>query len=256
MTRRVEGKIALVTGGASRPGIGFAIAKRLAEEGAQVILTDINEQGAEESASLIREANLSAVAQLQDTASQSDWDRVLDYVQAEFGRLDILVNNAGILAIGEIDSDDAGSGLKRQLSVNVEGVVMGTRAAVKAMRATGHGGSIINISSIAGKVGFRSRASYAATKGAVKLMTKSVALETAAEGIRVNSVHPGIIRTNMAAAGLDDNAENYAAIEEVIPMNRLGEPKDIANCVLFLASEEARYVTGAEFVVDGGYTAQ
>ena len=254
--RRVEGKVALVTGGASRPGLGYAIAKRLAEEGAEVILTDVDAQGVEESAALIREANLSATGMAHDVSSQADWDRVFDQVLAEFGRIDILVNNAGILDICEIDSEGAVAGLKRQLSVNVEGVFIGTQAAVKAMRAAAGGGSIINISSVAGKVGFKSSASYAATKGAVKLMTKSVALETAEEGIRVNSVHPGIIRTNMAAAGLEDNVENYEAIEATIPMGRLGEPEDIANCVLFLASDEARYVTGAEFVVDGGYTAQ
>lgn len=255
-TRRVEGKVALVTGGASRPGLGYAIAKRLAEEGAEVILTDVDAQGVEESAARIREANLSATGMVHDVSSQADWDRVVDQILTDFGRIDILVNNAGILDIGEIDSEGAVAGLKRQLAVNVEGVFMGTQAAVKAMRSAANGGSIINISSVAGKVGFRGSASYAATKGAVKLMTKSVALETAAEGIRVNSVHPGIIRTNMAAAGLEDNAENYEAIEATIPMGRLGEPEDIANCVLFLASDEASYITGAEFVVDGGYIAQ
>ncbi|TWJ08544.1 SDR family NAD(P)-dependent oxidoreductase [Altererythrobacter ishigakiensis] len=255
-TRRVEGKVALVTGGASRPGLGYAIAKRLAEEGAEVILTDVDAQGVEESAALIREANLSATGMVHDVSSQADWDRVVDQILTDFGRIDILVNNAGILDIGEIDSEGAVAGLKRQLAVNVEGVFMGTQAAVKAMRSAANGGSIINISSVAGKVGFRGSASYAATKGAVKLMAKSVALETAAEGIRVNSVHPGIIRTNMAAAGLEDNAENYEAIEATIPIGRLGEPEDIANCVLFLASDEASYITGAEFVVDGGYIAQ
>lgn len=256
MARRVEGKVALVTGGASRPGLGAAIAQRLAEEGAQVIVSDIDLGGAQETAALITAKNLSATAVHLDVSSEADWGHVISDLMGEHGRLDILVNNAGILDIGEIGSEGAVAGLKRQLSVNVEGVFMGTRAAVKAMRASGHGGSIINISSVAGLVGFRGSASYAATKGAVKMLTKSVALETASDDIRVNSVHPGIIRTNMAAAGLEDNAENYEAIEAVIPIGRLGEPVDIANCVLFLASDEARYVTGAEFVVDGGYTAQ
>lgn len=256
MARRVEGKVALVTGGASRPGIGYAIALRLAEEGAQVILSDVDASGVEESANLIRAMNLSAQAVTHDVASQDDWSRVLNQILAEFGRLDILVNNAGILDIAAIDAENALAGLRRQLSVNVEGVFLGTQTAIKAMRASGAGGSIINLSSIAGLVGFKSSASYAATKGAVKLLTKSVALETATEGIRVNSVHPGFIRTNMASAGLEENAENYAELEAIIPMGRMGEPEDIANCVLFLASDEARYVTGAEFVVDGGYTAQ
>lgn len=256
MSRRVEGKVALVTGGASRPGLGFAIAERLAEEGAIVILSDVDAEGAAQSAALITEKNLSAYAVTQDVASQSDWDRVIADIMAEHGRLDILVNNAGILAVSEIGEDGAVEGLRRQYAVNIEGVFMGTQAGVRAMRQTSNKGSIINLSSVAGKVGFRGSASYAATKGAVKLMSKSIALETAVEGIRVNTVHPGIIRTNMAAAGIADNAGNYEAIEAGIPAERLGEPVDIANCVLFLASDEAGYVTGAEFVVDGGYTAQ
>lgn len=256
MTRRVEGKVALVTGGASRPGLGFAIAERLAEEGAIVVLTDVDTAGVVESARLISERNLAAEAMPQDVASEGDWARVIDDILARHGRLDIVVNNAGILDIAAIGDDHALAGLRRQLEVNVVGCFMGTQAAVRAMRQCGGGGSIVNLSSVAGKVGFRGSASYAATKGAVKLMTKSVALETAAEGIRVNSVHPGIIRTNMQQKGLEDNAANYDAIVAGIPARRLGEPRDIANCVLFLASDEASYVNGAEFVVDGGYTAQ
>lgn len=256
MTRRVEGKVALVTGGASRPGLGFAIAERLAEEGAIVVLTDIDMAGVAESARLISERNLAAEAMPQDVASEADWTRVIDDILARHGQLDIVVNNAGVLDIAAIGDDHALAGLRRQLEVNVVGCFMGTQAAVRAMRQCGGGGSIINLSSVAGKVGFRGSASYAATKGAVKLMTKSVALETAAEGIRVNSVHPGIIRTNMQQKGLEDNAANYDAIVAGIPARRLGEPRDIANCVLFLASDEASYVNGAEFVVDGGYTAQ
>lgn len=256
MTRRVEGKVALVTGGASRPGLGFAIAERLAEEGAIVILTDVDAAGVEESARLICERNLAAEAMPQDVASESDWTRVVDDILARHGPLDILVNNAGILDIAAIADDHALAGLRRQLEVNVVGCFMGTQAGVRAMRQCGNGGAIINLSSVAGKVGFRGSASYAATKGAVKLMTKSVALETAPEGIRVNSVHPGIIRTNMQQQGLEDNSANYDAIVAAIPAGRLGDPRDIANCVLFLASDEAGYVNGAEFVVDGGYTAQ
>ncbi|MEO9461980.1 MAG: glucose 1-dehydrogenase [Marinomonas sp.] len=256
MTRRVEGKIALVTGGASRPGLGAAIAQRLAEEGARVILSDIDASGAEATAAAIRAKNLDAVAVTQDVSSQEDWDRVIADVLESHGGLDILVNNAGILDVSEIDGDNAVAGLRRQYAVNIEGVFMGTQAAVKAMRKTKSRGSIVNLSSVAGKVGFRGSASYSATKGAVKMMSKSVALETAKEGIRVNTVHPGIILTNMAKAGLSDNAANYEAIEAGIPAGRLGEPEDIANGVLFLASDEAKYVTGSELVIDGGYTAQ
>lgn len=255
MSRRVEGKVALVTGGASRPGIGAAIGLRLAEEGAVVVLTDIDAAGCEETAALIRARGLQAEAMPHDVTAQADWDRVISDIMQRHGRLDILVNNAGILAIGAVDDADLIGGLHRQFAVNVSGCLTGTQAGVRAMRRSG-GGSIVNLSSVAGLVGFRGSAAYAATKGAVKLMSKSVALETAAEGIRVNTVHPGIIRTNMQASGGEANADNYTAIEAAIPAGRLGEPEDIANCVLFLASDEARYITGAEFVVDGGYTAQ
>lgn len=253
--RRVEGKVALVTGGASRPGLGAAIAERLAQEGARVILTDIDVAGAEETAALIRAKNLDAIAIKQDVVSQEDWDRVIAEIMSTYGQLDILVNNAGILDIASTDDEAAVPSLRRQYAVNVEGSFIGTQAGVRAMRKSS-GGSIINLSSVAGLVGFRGSASYAATKGAVKMMSKSVALETARENIRVNTVHPGIIRTNMQATGVEDNAANYEAIEASIPVGRLGEPVDIANCVLFLASDEASYVTGAEFVIDGGYTAQ
>lgn len=256
MTRRVEGKIALVTGGASRPGLGFAIAERLAEEGAIVVLTDVDADGVAESAQLISARNLAAEAMTHDVTSQGDWERVVGDIVERHDRLDIVVNNAGILEIASVDDEAALGALRRQFEVNVAGCFMGTQAGVEAMRAGGHGGAIINLSSVAGKVGFHSSAGYAASKGAVKLMTKSVALETAAEGIRVNSVHPGIIRTNMQAQGLDENSDNYDAIVASIPAGRLGDPRDIANCVLFLASGEAAYCNGAEFVVDGGYTAQ
>ncbi|WP_108811481.1 glucose 1-dehydrogenase [Sphingorhabdus sp. Alg231-15] len=255
MTKRLEGKVALVTGGASRPGIGAAIAERLAEEDAIIVLSDVDHPGVEETASLIREKGGIVTAVKQDVTSQQDWEKVTAAVLAEHGRLDVLVNNAGILDVAAIHSDNAIPALRRQFEVNVEGSFMGTQAAVAAMRQSG-GGSIINLSSVAGLVGFRGSASYAASKGAVKLFSKSVALEVAAENIRVNTVHPGIIRTNMQSAGADTNSDNYQAIEAAIPAGRLGEPRDIANCVLFLASDESTYVTGAEFVVDGGYTAQ
>ncbi|NCN84652.1 MAG: glucose 1-dehydrogenase [Sphingomonadales bacterium] len=255
MTERMAGKVALVTGGASRPGLGAAIGERLAEEGATVVLSDVDLVGVEETARLIRAKGGNAIAVQHDVASQDDWDGVIAALLSEHGRLDVLVNNAGILEVAGIVSDRAVGALRSQFEVNVMGSFIGTQMAVKAMRQSG-GGSIVNMSSVAGLVGFRGSASYAASKGAVKLFSKSVALEVAADNIRVNTVHPGIIRTNMQDQGAETNAENYAAIEAAIPAGRLGEPLDIANCVLFLASDESTYVTGAEFVVDGGYTAQ
>ncbi|PHR19559.1 MAG: short-chain dehydrogenase [Sphingopyxis sp.] len=255
MSKRMHGKIVLVTGGASRPGLGAAIGERLADEGATVVLSDVDLPGVEETAALIREKGGDASAVKHDVASQDDWDQVVADVLAKHGRLDVLVNNAGILEVAPVSSDRAVAALRSQFDVNVVGSFIGTQVAVRAMRQSG-GGSIVNMSSVAGIVGFRGSASYAASKGAVKLFSKSVALEVAAENIRVNTVHPGIIRTNMQDQGADSNSDNYAAIEAAIPAGRLGEPTDIANCVLFLASDESTYVTGAEFVVDGGYTAQ
>tara|TARA_R110002110_G_scaffold31343_5_gene110414 strand:+ start:1111 stop:1866 length:756 start_codon:yes stop_codon:yes gene_type:complete len=251
----MEDKVVLITGGASRPGIGAAVGQRLAEEGATVVLSDVDLPGAEETARLIREQGGKASAVRHDVTSQEDWDRVIADLLSEHGRLDVLVNNAGILEVAGIASDRAAAALRSQFEVNVVGSFIGTQVAVRAMRQAG-GGSIINMSSVAGLVGFRGSASYAASKGAVKLFSKSVALEVAADNIRVNTVHPGIIRTNMQDQGAESNSENYAAIEAAIPVGRLGEPRDIANCILFLASDESTYVTGAEFVVDGGYTAQ
>lgn len=251
----MDGKVVLVTGGASRPGLGAAIGERLAEEGANVVLSDVDLAGVEETAALIRNKGGKASAVKHDVTSQEDWDAVIAALLAEHGRLDVLVNNAGILDVAGMASDRAVGALRSQFEVNVVGSFIGTQIAVKAMRQYG-GGSIINMSSVAGLVGFRGSAAYAASKGAVKLFSKSVALEVAAENIRVNTVHPGIIRTNMQAAGAGTNSDNYDAIEAAIPAGRLGEPVDIANCVLFLASDESTYVTGAEFVVDGGYTAQ
>jgi len=253
--RRVEGKVALVTGAASRPGIGFSIAERLAEEGAITILTDIDEKGCNQSVEILTGRNLTAESMKQNVAVQEDWDRVVREIIERHSRLNILVNNAGILDIAAVEDERLIDGLRQQFEVNVAGSLMGTQAAVRAMRKSG-GGSIINLSSVAGKVGFAASSGYTASKGAVKLMSKSVALETAAENIRINTVHPGIIHTNMQIQAVGDNSDNYAAIEASIPMRRLGDPRDIANCVLFLASDEASYITGAEFVVDGGYTAR
>ncbi|MEO9467844.1 SDR family NAD(P)-dependent oxidoreductase [Parasphingorhabdus sp.] len=255
MSDRMQGKVALVTGAASRPGLGSAIGERLAEAGAVVALSDIDVSGAEEVAADIMGNGGQASGHRHDVSSQDDWDNVIAAVLARHGRLDVLVNNAGILEIADISDDNANDALLNQFNVNVAGSYYGTRAAVAVMREAG-GGSIINLSSVAGLVGFRGSAAYSASKGAVKLFSKSVALETARDNIRVNTVHPGIIETNMQRAAVGDNEAHYEAIAESIPAGRLGQPRDIANCVLFLASDESTYVTGAEFVVDGGYTAQ
>lgn len=252
---RVEGKTALVTGAGSEGGLGAATAARLAEEGATVFLTDIDGDGAEARAAEIRARGGKATAMLQDVTSEQGWDDIVGKVVAANGRLDILVNNAGIAVLRMIQ-DMTAEEYARQMEVNMTSVFLGTRRAVAEMRRVGEGGAIVNLSSVAGLVGIPGVSAYAASKAGVRLFSKSIAMETAKENIRVNSVHPGMIWTGMQKVAIKDNPEQYDILTAGIPMGRMGEPSDIANCILFLASEEARYITGAEFVVDGGMTTQ
>ena len=254
---RVEGKIAIVTGGAN--GIGRAVCRRFAEEGAIVTVADVNaEQGQALAAELGGEAGFIAL----DVRSEQGWQSLMDAVLARHGRLDVLVNNAGILATTQHQSiDDIGIDEWRAVqAVNAEGVFLGCRAGVKAMKPGG-GGSIINLSSIAGIIGTPQIVAYGASKGAVRQMTKSIAIDCARKryGIRCNSVHPGLIDTDMGTESMGlgggDPAENLKTRVEATPMGERGEALDIANGILFLASDEAKHMTGAELVIDGGLTA-
>ncbi len=252
---RLAGKVVLITGGASVPGLGSATAHRFAREGAVVYVTDRDGSGAALVAQAIRDAGGQAHAMEHDVTSEADWDRVMAAIEAAHGGLDVLVNNAGIAVlrlIGELTTAD----WLLQNDVNLNSVFHGTKRAVLAMRKAGKGGSIINISSVVGQVGVPACGAYAAAKGGVRLFSKSVAVECAREGIRINTVHPGMILTNMQDVAEEDNAANYEATLALIPMGRMGEPDDIANMNLFLASDEAKYITGAEFTVDGGMIAQ
>lgn len=251
---RLAGKIALVTGGASVPGLGSATAIRFAEEGATVYVTDRDAEGAEAVAAGIRASGGEARALKHDVTSEADWDRVMAAIDAAHGRLDILVNNAGIAVLRMIE-DFTTDDWRLQNNVNLDSVFYGTKRAVIAMRKAGQGGSIINISSVAGIGGVPACSAYAAAKGGVRIFSKAVAMETAKDRIRVNTVHPGMILTNMQGVALEDNSDNYDATLALVPMGYMGEPLDIANMNLFLASDEARYITGAEMVVDGGMMA-
>lgn len=237
------------------PGLGSATAKRFAEEGAVVYLTDIDLKGADAVAADIRSAGGRATAFQQDVTSQLDWDRVIAQIISAHNRLDVLVNNAGIAVLRMMDVITSAE-WARQLDVNLSSVFYGTHRAVREMRRVGEGGSIINLSSVAGQVGVRGCAAYSASKGGVRAFTKSVALEVAPDRIRVNTIHPGMILTNMQKVALQDNSEQYALVTAAIPMGYMGDPVDIANCALFLACDESRYITGAELTVDGGFTAQ
>jgi NAD(P)-dependent dehydrogenase (short-subunit alcohol dehydrogenase family) len=251
---RLQDKVALVTGAASVPGLGSATARRFAEEGAIVWLTDRDGAGAEKVAAAIREKGGRAHSAGHDVTSEADWDRVMAAIDAEYGRLDVLVNNAGIAVLRPIEEMTAADWIL-QNDVNLNSVFHGTKRAVAAMRKAGNGGSIINISSVAGLFGVPACSAYAAAKGGVRLFSKVVAIEGAKDKIRCNSVHPGMILTNMQDVAAEDNAANYDATVALIPMGYMGDPVDIANMNLFLASDEARYITGAEMVVDGGMAA-
>jgi NAD(P)-dependent dehydrogenase (short-subunit alcohol dehydrogenase family) len=254
MAGRVAGKVALVTGGAS--GIGRGCAERLAQEGAVVVLTDIQDPLGEEVA---RGLGGGARYLHHDVTSEEAWEGVIAQVKADHGRLDILVNNAGIgLAASVLEMSLAD--WKRQIAVNLDGVFLGVKHAIPLMRASGQGGSIVNMSSVAGLKGSPTLAGYCATKGGVRLFTKAVALEcaNAKDGIRVNSVHPGIIETpiwlTVAPTGANAPPDLDAISTMAVPLGVKGVPRDIADGVLWLCSDEARYVTGLELVIDGGLT--
>jgi NAD(P)-dependent dehydrogenase (short-subunit alcohol dehydrogenase family) len=252
---RLAGKIALVTGAASVPGLGSATAIRFAEEGATVYLTDRDGDGAEAVAAGIRATGGQAQAMAHDVTSEADWDRVMATIVEAHGGLDVLVNNAGIAVLRPIE-DFTTADWNLQNDVNLNSVFYGTKRAVIAMRGAGKGGSIINISSVAGLFGVPACGAYAASKGGVRLFSKVIAVECAKDRIRCNTVHPGMILTNMQGVAEEDNAANYDATLALIPMGYMGDALDIANMNLFLASDEARYITGSELVVDGGMNAR
>lgn len=257
---RVEGKVAMVTG--ARRGLGKASAVMLAREGAKVVITDRKDDGADAVLDEIAGAGGEAVFLEQDVAREEDWRRVMDATVERFARIDVLVNNAGVGA-GKSIEDITLEEWRWVMSINLDGVFLGTKYAIEAMKKTG-GGSIINMSSIEGIVGDRRMVAYDASKGGLRTLTKSAALDCAKAGynIRVNTVHPGFIDTKMVQGFLKaisedgDVAKARRALEALHPLGHLGEPDDVAFAVLYLASDEAKFATGSELVVDGGYTAQ
>lgn len=252
---RLSGKVALVTGAAS--GIGAAAARRLAQDGAAVLLTDRDLAGEEVAAAITAQGGTAAF-RLHDVTSHPDWAAAVEHAVQEFGRLDILVNNAGISGGRHELMDHSLEAWRQILSVNLDGVFLGLRHAGPRIAAVG-GGSVINISSILGKVGMGGAAAYCASKGGVTLLTKAAALEWAPLNIRVNSVHPGFIDTPLVSNALaerDDGNEMRVALMNAHPVGRFGLPREIGDAIAFLASDDASFITGAELVVDGGYTAQ
>ncbi len=249
---RLDGKVALISGGAR--GQGATEARMLAMEGASVVFGDILDDEGRQVEAQIRELGGEATYVHLDVTSESDWQSAVDIAVSAYGKLNVLVNNAGIL-IRKTLEETTGEDWDRIMSINAKGVFLGTRAAIPAMRESG-GGSIVNISSTAGLVSSPSgSASYTATKGAVRLLTKSTAIQYAREGIRCNSVHPGPIETDMIQDSLSDPAQMELRMQR-LPMGRVGKPEEVAYGVIYLASDESSFVTGSELVIDGGTTAQ
>ena len=245
---RLQGKVAIISGGAH--GMGECEARLFAREGAAVVIADVIKEGDAVAADISAGQGRARFIRC-DVTSETDWQHVIAETLREFGRLDILVNNAGISGSAVGDHDDI-SGWKRLLDVNATGVFLGTKLAASAMMPAGRG-SIVNISSIMGFVGSADgHPGYSASKGAVRLYTKAAACRYGPHGVRVNSVHPGYLPPMLNAT----NQAMRASKIEATPLRRLGEPIDVANGVLFLASDEASFITGTELVIDGGFLAQ
>ena len=249
---RLEGKVAIISGGAR--GMGAEEARLFAREGARVVIGDVLDEEGRQVEAEINEAGGECVFVRLDVTSEDAWAEAVAMAVSRFGKLDIVVNNAGVVARGVLE-DTTSEEWDRVMDVNAKGVFLGTRAAIPEMRKTG-GGSIVNISSMSGMVGQSYiQPVYNASKGAVRIFTKSAAIQYAGENIRVNSVHPGPIDTPMAGERMHD-ADLQREAEERSPLGRTAHPIEVAYGVLYLASDESSFVTGAELVIDGGATAQ
>ncbi len=265
--RRLEGRVAVVSGGLR--GIGLATVERFVAEGAQVVLTDLDAEDSAEAKSVLERLGNSADYLRADVTQESDWERVSNHVRDKHGKCHILVNNAGTDLTGAVESL-AMEDWRRIMSINVDGVFLGTKHLVPLMAESGSevkgGSSIINVSSIMGLVGMSEVSAYNASKGAVRMFTKGIAAEFATKQmpIRANSLHPGFVFTPLLNAGFQRWVDSGAAekAEDLVamvsgntPIGRLAQPEEIASAAFFLASQDSSYMTGAEIVVDGGYTA-
>lgn len=261
MTGRLDGKIALVTGAAQ--GIGEAIARTFVAEGATVIATDIQKEALDALA-----ADIDVYGVVQDVANEEGWTSLHAEIAETYGRLDILVNNAGVEHVDPIEATTLDA-WRHLMSINLEGVFLACRAMLPLLDIAGQAGepaSVVNMSSIAGLIGFPNQVAYNSSKGAVRILTKSLAIEWADAGrnIRVNSIHPGCIRTPMLEFAVDgwvregavNKEDPWQEVGAMCPMRRVGTPYDIANGALFLASDEAKFVTGIELSIDGGWFAK
>ena len=250
---RLDGKVAFISGGAR--GMGAAEARLFAREGAKVAIGDVLDDDGRQVEAEINESGGACVFVHLDVTSEANWQEAIAATTSRFGGLHVLVNNAGIGGVSSLVEETSLADWERVMAINSTGVFLGTKTAIPEMRKSG-GGSVINISSQLGLVGTdNSTPQYQASKGAVRIFTKLAAVQYAKEGIRFNSVHPGPIVTPMTA-GRRSDPEAYSLMLSRIPLGRFGEPDDVGYAVLYLASDESRYVTGSEVVVDGGWVAQ
>lgn len=247
--RRLEGKVAIITGAGQ--GMGAAHARRFIREGARAIITDINKDAGE---ALAKELGADAHFIAHDVAREADWVSVVAQAEERFGPVNVLVNNAGIIGPGTLVTDLAEKDFEKVCAINQTSVFLGTKFVIPSMIKAG-GGSIVNISSISGIVAIYGtpNVAYAASKFAVRGITKQVAIEFGGHNIRANSIHPGYIRTPMMTEALDDEQIKIASAS--VPIKRVGEVEDVSNLVVFLASDEASFITGTEHIIDGGLTA-
>ena len=248
---RLSNKVALISGGAR--GIGEYTARLFVKEGATLIIGDKDLSRCEKTIKELEKEGYDCSALLLDVTKESDWIDAISHIESKYNKLDILVNNAGIystIPIEETPLDDFNS----VISVNLTGLFLGTKHSIPALRKAG-GGSIVNLSSTAGLVGNSGSGAYGASKGGVRSFTKYTAVQHAVENIRANSIHPGPIETDMLADKFSD-LESRSASESKIPMGRIGTAKEVAMAILFLASDESSYITGAELTIDGGLTAK
>ncbi len=248
---RLQNKVALISGGAK--GMGAVEAKLFAKEGAKVVIGDVLETEGKQIEGEINKTGGECLFVPLDVTDENQWNEAVAATVRRFGKLDILINNAGIFRTSPVE-ETSSTEWDQVMDINAKGVFLGAKAAIPAMREAG-GGSIINLSSVAGLVGAAYSSAYSASKGAVRLFTKSTAIQYATDGVRCNSIHPGVIQTDMTKEAIADSQFKAQRLDPT-PLARLGQPEDVAYGALYLASDESSFVTGAELVIDGGWTAQ
>ena len=248
---RLQNKVALISGGAK--GMGAVEAKLFAKEGAKIVIGDVLETEGKQIEGEINKTGGECLFVPLDVTDENQWNEAVAATVKRFGKLDILINNAGIFRTSRVE-ETSSTEWDQVMDINAKGVFLGAKAAIPAMREAG-GGSIINLSSVAGLVGAAYSSAYSASKGAVRLFTKSTAIQYATDGVRCNSIHPGVIQTDMTKEAIADSQFKAQRLDPT-PLARLGQPEDVAYGALYLASDESSFVTGAELVIDGGWTAQ